>query len=173
MMTIIPTGSPTSSRIAGSPASSGHVLFAMPMGAPTAGIPTPSVSPSQVPHPAEHREHRTWIYAAIALIAAALVLGVMGALQYAQTRDTASTTVVTSGVPAEFAGVSLPQAMRLADAAAAAAVTSGVPVEFAGVSLPQAMRLSDAVTSGVPVEFAGVSLPQAMRLADQMASASR
>jgi TRAP-type C4-dicarboxylate transport system permease small subunit len=90
----------------------------MPMGAPTAGIPTPSTSSSQVPHREEHPEHRGWIYAAIAMIAAVLVLGVMGAFQYAQTRDTASTAVVTSGVPAEFAGVSLPQAMRLADAAA-------------------------------------------------------
>jgi hypothetical protein len=113
----------------------------MPMGAPTAGIPTPSTS-SQVPQREEHPEHRGWIYATIALIAAVLVLGVMGAFQYAQTRDTATTTVVaTSGVPAEFAGVSLPQAMRLADAAA---VSSGVPAEFAGVSLPQAMRLADA-----------------------------
>jgi hypothetical protein len=37
--------------------------------------------------------------------------------------------------------------MRLADAAAAAAVSSGVPVEFAGVSLPQAMRLADAAAA--------------------------
>jgi hypothetical protein len=137
MMAIIPAGSPGLSRATGSRASPGLALFAMPVGAPTAGIPTPSTSSSQVPH----REHRGWIYAAIAMIAAVLVLGVMGAFQYAQTRDTATTTVVTSGVPAEFAGVSLPQAMRLADAAA---VSSGVPAEFAGVSLPQAMRLADA-----------------------------
>jgi hypothetical protein len=37
--------------------------------------------------------------------------------------------------------------MRLADAAAVASVTSGVPAEFAGVSLPQAMRLADAAAA--------------------------
>ena len=114
MTVFIPTGSPGPSRAAGVQASSGLALFAMPMGAPTAGVPTSS----HVPHRDVHPERRGWIYAAIALIGAALVLGIMGAFQYAQTRDTATTVVVTSGVPAEFAGVSLPQAMRLADAAA-------------------------------------------------------
>ena len=89
MMTIVPTGSLGPSRATGNRASPALALFAMPMGAPTAGISTPSTASSQVPHRDEHREHHGWIYAVIALVAAVLVLGVMGAIQYAQTRDTA------------------------------------------------------------------------------------
>jgi TRAP-type C4-dicarboxylate transport system permease small subunit len=86
----------------------------------------------------------------IAMLAAALVLAAMGVFQYAQTLDT--TTTVPTAIPAEYAGVSLPQAMRLADQAAAAATTA-IPAEYAGVSLPQAMRLADqAAAAAVDVE---------------------
>ena len=132
MTTITPTGGLSSVRTPGSPASSGLALFAMPMGAPTVGLSTPPAPAS----PVHHEKHHGRRYAAIALTAAALVLAAMGVFQYAQTLDTVSTPV--PAVPAEYAGVSLPQAMRLADQAAA---TTTVPAEYAGVSLPQAMRL--------------------------------
>jgi TRAP-type C4-dicarboxylate transport system permease small subunit len=98
--------------------------------------------------PQQHEAHHGWRYALIALAAAALVLAALAAIQFARTYE--STTTGTSAIPAEYAGVSLPQAMRLADAAALAA-TSAIPAEYAGVSLPQAMRLADAAaTSAIP-----------------------
>jgi len=161
MMTSTPRFDPAPT--AGPSAGPGLTLFAMPVGAPVTGMPTPTA-----PQFHEHEEHHGRLYAAIALIAAALVLGGMGVVRYVQTLETSTTAAVTTTVPAQYAGVSLPQAMRLADQAA---VTTTVPAQYAGVSLPQAMRLADqaAVTTTVPAQYAGVSLPQAMRLADQAA----
>jgi hypothetical protein len=84
------------------------------------------------------------------LIAATLVLAAMGVFRYAQSLDTVSTPV--PAVPAEYAGISLPQAMRLADQAAA---TTTVPAEYAGISLPQAMRLADQAAAAAAADVEG------------------
>jgi anti-sigma-K factor RskA len=88
----------------------------------------------------DEQTQRTWWYAVIALTAAVVALVVMAAFQYATTETTVptETTVAVSAVPAKYAGVSIPQAMRLSDT-----VVSAVPAKYAGVSIPQAMRLSD------------------------------
>jgi hypothetical protein len=138
----------------GSPA-----LFAMPVGVHTTGpvAPAPVTRKSSEDDQMRH----AWWYAIIAMTAALLALVGMAVFQYAQTLDTAVTTTAVSAVPAEYAGVSIPQAMRLSDT-----VVSAVPAQYAGVSIPQIMRLSDTVVSAVPAQYAGVSIPQAMRLSD-------
>jgi hypothetical protein len=115
----------------GSPA-----LFAMPVGVHTTGpvAPAPVTRKSSEDDQMRH----AWWYAIIAMTAALLALVGMAVFQYAQTLDTAVTTTAVSAIPAEYAGVSIPQAMRLSDT-----VVSAVPAQFAGVSNPQAMRLSD------------------------------
>ena len=131
---------------------------------PMSGLGSVQGVGAQVPRRDEKQQRRRdWLYALIAVAVAVLTLGVVGAYQYSQTHE-ATTTVATSTVPSQFAGVSVPQAMRLSDAAA-------VSSTYAGVSLPQAMRLSDA--AGVPAEYAGVSLPQAMRLSDAAGALER
>jgi uncharacterized membrane protein len=160
MMTTIYTTRNNRPTSGNSATRAGVTLFAMPMGTPVAGLPTPT---SRMPE--THEAHHGWLYAIVALVSVTLILVGMGVYRYVQLQDTTSTTVAT--VPAEYAGVSLPQAMRLSDQAA----VTGIPAEYAGVSLPQAMRLADlAAATGIPAEYAGVSLPQAMRLADLAAA---
>ncbi|MBI1350149.1 MAG: hypothetical protein GC156_03425 [Actinomycetales bacterium] len=119
---------------------------------PTTGLPTQRAK----------EDHTGRWYAAIFLTLAAIVLLVMGIWQYSTTQTTPAPTTVAT-VPAQYEGVSLPQAMRLSDA-----TVSGVPARYSGVSVPQAMRLSDATVSGIPAEYAGYSLPQVMRMVDTM-----
>ena len=120
----------------------GHALFAIPVGSPSYGSAGSPVSTTGMPTRKGTSEHHWGWFAAIVMAVAAVVLLAMGVWQYSTTETTttpATTTVATTGAPAEYAGVSVPQAMRLSDA-----VVSNVPVEYAGVSVPQAMRLSDA-----------------------------
>jgi len=143
----------------GSPA-----LFAMPVGAHTTGPVAPAPVTRKTSEGDQARQ--SWWYAVIAMTAALLALVGMAVFQYAQTLDTAPTTTAVSAVPAEYAGVSIPQAMRLSDT-----VVSAVPARFAGVSVPQIMRMSDTVVSAVPARYAGVSAPQIMRMSDTVVSA--
>ena len=95
----------------------GHTLFAIPVGSPTYGSAGAPVSTTGTPARKGGGEHHWGWFAAIFMSVAALVLLAMGVWQYASTQTTtAPTTVATTGVPAEYAGVSVPQAMRLSDA---------------------------------------------------------
>ena len=100
----------------GPSASIGVARFVMPAGAPVVGLPAPPTPTTRAPRHHARTEHHGRRYAVIALTAAALVLAGMAAFQYARTNEAPPTTAAVSGVPAEFAGVSVPQAMRLADA---------------------------------------------------------
>ena len=163
---IIASGSrPIRSDVRGVSAPS--ALFSMPAGVHVTGPVTQRPVTGGTTGRDEQKQY-TWWYAVIAMGAALVALMAMAVFQYATTESTVptDTTVAVSAVPAKYAGVSIPQAMRLSDT-----VVSAVPAKYAGVSIPQAMRLSDTVVSAVPAKYAGVSIPQAMRLSDTVVSA--
>jgi hypothetical protein len=138
----------------------GPMRFAIPVGSPSLGTMGSPVATTRLPDSQEHEGHSGRWYAVVFLSAAALVLVAMGVWQFTSTQ-TAPQQVTVAAAPAQYAGISVPQAMRLSDT-----VVSGVPAQYAGISVPQAMRLSDTVVSGVPAQYAGISVPQAMRLSD-------